>query len=97
MDIEIINDSEIVIKGHIAKMENYFGLKKSLKTLIENGANSINIKIPDSVTITSSAVGLFLRTINEDNVKISLFVGNDNLYNLLDSLKMLEVFNVKRM
>ncbi|MCX8027540.1 MAG: hypothetical protein N3A62_06775 [Thermodesulfovibrionales bacterium] len=97
MDIEIINDSEIVIKGHIAKMENYFELKKALKTLIENGANSIKIKIPDSVTITSSAVGLFLRTINEDNVKISLIVGNDHLYSLLDSLKMLEVFNVKRM
>lgn len=97
MEVEILKDNEIIIRGNISKMEDYFDLKKAVKELTENGANILNIKIPDSITITSSAVGLFLRTINEDNVKINLFIGDDKLFSLLDSLEMLNVFNVKRL
>lgn len=97
--MELINSgvNEITIKGHLTKMENYFGIKKMIKGFIEDGANTITIKIPDSATIPSSIVGLFLRSISEDKVKIKLLIANEQLYKLLDSLKMIEVFDVQYM
>jgi len=65
--------------------------------MLEDGAKDFIIKIPESITITSSVIGLFLRLINEDKVKVTMHVGEDQLYQLLDSLNMLKVFNVTRL
>ncbi len=97
MQITRIGMNELTISGHIKKTENYFDLKKTLTEMIEDGARDIKINIPESITITSSVIGLFLRLVSEDNVKIDMYVGEDQLYQLLDSLNMLKVFNVKRL
>lgn len=95
MEITRTKDSELTIYGHIKKTESYFDLKKSIDTLIEEGVKTIDIKIPDSLTITSSIIGLLLRADKEDGIKVNLHVGQQQLYQLLENLNMSEVFNVR--
>jgi len=97
MQITRIGMNELTISGHIKKTENYFDLKRTLTEMLEDGAKDFIIKISESITITSSVIGLFLRLINEDKVKVTMHVGEDQLYQLLDSLNMLKVFNVTRL
>ncbi len=97
MEIAKAAASELTILGHIQKTESYFDLKREIDSMIEEGIREIHIKIPDSVTITSSVIGLLLRASSEEGVKVNLHVGQEQLYSLLESLNMLKIFNAQKM
>ncbi|HIJ60806.1 MAG TPA: hypothetical protein HPP56_09400 [Nitrospirae bacterium] len=94
MEIIQSGENEITIKGFMTKVENYFNLKKVIKSLMEEGATNLTVKIPESVTMTSSIISLFLRAVNEDHIKLKVCVGKEELYRLLETLKLVKVFDV---
>ncbi|MBZ0156474.1 MAG: hypothetical protein K8I29_09745 [Alphaproteobacteria bacterium] len=96
MEVEISGASEVTISGHIKSIEDYQQIKNTVKELVSGGRNSLVIRIPDSLSMTSSVIGFFLKLIYGDKVKVSMLVGDERLLNLLDVLNLLTVFDVKK-
>ncbi len=87
----------IVIEGNIKSVSDYTVIQGHLQASILNGNSSITIKILDSISITSSVIGIFLKVIKKDGVSLTVQVGNRHLYDLLNELNLLAVFNVREM
>lgn len=96
METILTGPSEITIFGNIKTIEDYLETKKILNDLVEGGADSITIKIPDSISITSALIGYLLRLVYEDKVNLAVYVKNDKLFNLLEVMNLITIFNVKR-
>jgi hypothetical protein len=97
MDVMTTGVSEITISGHIKSIEDYQAVKVAIKNLTDKGQDTITIKIPDSLSMTSSIIGFLLKLIYVDKVKISMFVKDERLLGLLDILNLTTVFNVTKM
>ncbi len=96
METILTGPSEVTITGNIKTIEDYLDIKKVMKKMIEEGVDSISIKIPDSASITSALIGFLLRLVHEDRVKLSVYVRNDKLFNLFEVMNLITIFNVKK-
>lgn len=96
MEIKTTGVSEITILGNIQSIEDYQEIKDSVRKLTDKGQTSITIKIPDSLSMPSSVIGFLLKLVHVDNIAISIFVGDDRLFNLLDILNLITVLKVKK-
>jgi hypothetical protein len=90
------DDNLIIIEGNIKSVSDYTEIQGHLQSVIANGASSVTIKIVDSISITSSVIGIFLKVIKKDGIALSVQVGNRHLYDLLNELNLLAVFNVRQ-
>ncbi|MBF0345459.1 MAG: hypothetical protein HQL06_14675 [Nitrospirae bacterium] len=97
MEVTITNGSEVTINGHIKTIEDYQKIKQALNAVINNGEKKITVKIPQSLTMTSSVIGYLLKLVFENHIDLSLYVKDDKLYNLLDVLNLVTVFKVQKM
>ncbi|MFP4332293.1 MAG: hypothetical protein ACOCP1_03655 [Campylobacterales bacterium] len=97
MEARVIKDGEISIAGNIKTITDYQEIKRVVKEQMEQGVNTINIKITESFSITSSVVGFFLKVINKDKVQLNIYVKDDRLYKILNDLNLVELFNVKKL
>jgi len=96
MNINQEGNGILIINGEMKTIEDYTGLKNALNTIINQGGESVTIEIKDSMTITSSIIGLFTKTVHGDGLKIKLVVHSDRLYNLLEDLNLITIFNVTK-
>lgn len=96
MNITAGENGNLIITGEMKTIEDYTSIKTSLNNAINQGMTHIVIDIKDSLTITSSIIGLFTKTVHGDGLKISLIIHKDRLYNLLEDLNLITVFNVKK-
>ncbi|MFQ3574090.1 MAG: hypothetical protein SNJ53_05600 [Thermodesulfovibrionales bacterium] len=96
MEIKATGASEITILGNIQSIEDYQEIKDAVRALTDKGHNSITLRIPDSLSMPSSVIGFLLKLVHVDNVGVSMLVGDDRLYNLLDILNLITIFKVKR-
>jgi hypothetical protein len=85
------------IQGNIKSVSDYTEIQGHLQAAIANGSDSITIKVTDSISITSSVIGIFLKVIKKDGIALSVQVGNKHLYDLLNELNLLAVFNVRQL
>ena len=90
------DNSLLTIKGNIKSVSDYTEIQGHLQSAIANGSDSITIKVVDSISITSSVIGIFLKVIKKDGIALSVQVGNKHLYDLLNELNLLAVFNVRQ-
>jgi|SRR5208283_1340760 len=97
MKIKATGASEITVTGHIKSIEDYQEIKFAVRNLIDKGKDAVSIKIPDSLSMTSSVIGFLLKLIFVDKVKISMCVKDERLFSLLDVLNLITVFNVTKM
>lgn len=96
MEAILTGPSEVTIVGNIKTIEDYLDIKKVMKEMIGGGIDSISIKIPDSISITSALIGFLLRLVHEDRVKLTVYVKKDKLFNLFEVMNLVTIFNVKR-
>jgi len=96
MDISYPSESTMVIRGEMKTIEHYTEIKKAVGELLREGVSDITIEIKDSMTITSSIIGLFTKSIHGDNLKINLLVHNESLMALLEDLNLVSIFNAKK-
>ncbi|MBF0320389.1 MAG: hypothetical protein HQL01_11370 [Nitrospirae bacterium] len=96
MEIEKTTNSEAVISGHIKTIEDYTKIKQTVNSMVTGEGCTIIVKIPDSISITSSIIGYFLKLVFENKTDLQLHVKEQKLYNLLEVLNLLTVFKVQK-
>ncbi|MCX8070188.1 MAG: hypothetical protein N2738_06765 [Thermodesulfovibrionales bacterium] len=97
MEVRATGASEVTITGNIQSIEDYQEIKDVVRSIVEKGASTISIKIPDSISMPSSVIGFLLKLVHVDKIAISMFVRDDRLYNLMEILNLITILNVKRM
>ena len=95
MQIELRGNSEIIITGNIKSIDDGMKIKESIGSIQKNGVKSIVIKIKDSFSMTSTVIGYLMKVVNLDKIQLSLIVGDQRLYQLLDELSLVHVLNVR--
>lgn len=93
MDIQR-NGSDITIIGNLKTTEDYQRIKSVVTEVIQSGAKSINIRTPESFSMTSSVIGYFIKVIFQDKVQLHVHVKDDRLYSLLQDLNLIDTFKV---
>ena len=80
-------NSSINIEGSVKNSEDLSTLKVAIESSIVN-SNALTLVFKDTFVINSSLIGYLVNLINEKNIDISVHVGNDALYELIDYLGM---------
>ena len=82
----------IEIEGIIKTIANAESVIDALKNI---NSDYIVIKVKDSFGMPSSIIG-YLVKLKDEGKQISLEIGSDILYELLDNLNLIHTFNVKK-
>ncbi|HIP45142.1 MAG TPA: hypothetical protein EYG93_07430 [Sulfurospirillum arcachonense] len=61
-----------------------------------NSDNSIEIHIKDSFIVTSSVIGFLIKFIKKDKIPITLYITNDELYEMMDDMNLIQALNIKK-
>lgn len=96
MTITNSGTNEFTISGDIKTISDYQEIKSAIQAQVDKGANSLDVKINDSQTITSSVVGYLMKLVNLNNVKVTLHIKNPGLYKMMEDLVLISVFNVQK-
>ncbi|MDR0453244.1 MAG: hypothetical protein LBH05_00360 [Deferribacteraceae bacterium] len=96
MDVKINSSSEIVVYGNIKNVNDYQEIKRIVTEMLREGSGQLNIKMPDSFSITSSIIGYFLKLVYQDGIKLSIMVSDERLFCLMNDLRLTEAFNVQK-
>jgi len=93
MELNIIGN-KIHIKGNVKSVSHYEEIKRAIDSLISTNRNII-IELEDSIALTSSVIGELSTVINEHDVTIEVYVGDDVLYETLNDIGV--EFKVKKL
>ncbi|WP_458699488.1 hypothetical protein ACKGJI_06550 [Sulfurospirillum sp. 1307] len=100
MEINVENSSAkivINVKGNIKSLVDGKKLKDAIEdSSLNDDKKPIDIHIKDSFIITSSVIGFLMKFIKKDQIPISLYVYNNELYDMLDNMNLLSVLNIKK-
>lgn len=97
MELQSTKDGEILVRGNIKTITDYQDIKGAVKEQMDKGVKSIDVKIEDSFSITSSVVGFFLKVINKDKLDLNVYVKDERLHRILKDLNLLDLFKVKKL
>ena len=86
MQIERKGSNEIIITGNIKSIEDSMEIKKTINTIVQDGAKNVLLRIQDSFAMTSTVIGYLMKLVNVDKVTVSLLVGDQRLYQLFEEL-----------
>lgn len=93
MQIEVTGTNELTIRGNIKSIEDSTRIKEALAAL-KKGEAGIQLKVPESFSMTSTVIGFLMKLVNVDRVRVALAVGDQRLYQLMEELSLLDTFNV---
>lgn len=96
--VKITNKSvEIKATGIIVSLDDSSKIKEEIvKQEAANPGKNIELIIEDSYLIPSSLIGALLKMIHENKTPISVLTKNEQLYYLIQRLKLTELLNVKQ-
>jgi len=89
------NSSVVEIIGNIKSVENFQEIKSVLDVMIKSH-NLITLKIPTSLSMTSSVIGYLMKLIHKDGIQLSMQIGDDRLINLLKDLGLDKEFRITK-
>ncbi len=87
--------NNITILGNIKSLTHHHDIIKELE-IIKREYQNITIHILNSISITSSVIGYFCKLVDSEKINLSLHINNNDLYNLLDELNLINVLNVQK-
>jgi positive regulator of sigma E activity len=85
----------VTIMGNIKSVSDYQTIKAEIDKSVTAGS-ALTLKIPESISITSSVIGYFNKLVQKDKVNLNMQIGNEQLMELLDELNLKALFNAKR-
>lgn len=88
--------NEIIINGQLINISDYRLIKKTIAKIINEGHKSLSVTFNDTDSITSSVLGYFLKLVQKDKIELKMKVRSNNLYSLLDMLRLVEIFKVSK-
>jgi hypothetical protein len=97
MNIDVRKDSgycEVVIEGIIKSISDSQAIKDAISSCSDT--KDIKIEILDSFSITSSVIGFLLKKKQGDGANIEIKVHDSRIYELFESLNLVEVLNVRK-
>ncbi len=100
MKLTTLNNSDnttIIIEENIKSLND----NDVIKVAIENAWNTdtdkpIEIHIKDSFIITSSVIGFLIKFIKKDKIPITLYINNNELYEMMDDMNLIQALNIKK-
>ena len=95
MNIVLGGSNELIISGNMKSIEDSTKIKESVIALKKDGTNSVVLRIQDSFSMTSTVIGFLMKLVNVDKVRVSLIIGDQRLYQLLDELCLVQVLNAR--
>lgn len=95
MQIEHKGSNELVIIGNIKSIEDSLEIKAAIGVLQKKGVDSLLLSIKNSFSMTSTVIGFLMKTVNLDHISVSLAVGDQRLYDLLEDLSLLQPLKVR--
>lgn len=87
------NGNRVTIEGNIKSVSDFQMIKSTVDNV--NGSD-IYLIIKDSFSITSSVIGYLNKLIHKDGVTIHMSVNDARLYDLLNDLNLISLFNVTK-
>jgi hypothetical protein len=90
-----INSGVVTIKGNIKSVSDYQTIKTELDKVVTSGG-SLTLRIPESISITSSVIGYFNKLVQKDKVNMSMQIGNQQLMELLEELNLDGLFKAQK-
>jgi len=90
-----IHSGVVTIKGNIKSVSDYQTIKKEIDGVVKSGS-SLTLRIPESISITSSVIGYFNKLVQKDKVNMSMQIGNEQLMELLDELNLKTLFKAQK-
>ena len=96
MTIEQKSSTELVIGGIIKTIDDSMALREAVQGLVDGGATSVLLRIPDSFAMPSAVIGYMMKLVNRDKVHLTIIAGDQRLRELLDELQLTEQFGVRK-
>jgi len=93
MEIKVIGAGQIEIEGLIKSINDAELVKDAISKQLTN--NSIKLRVIDSFAIPSSILGYLIK-LKAEEVRISMEVGDDGIYELLSDLNLIDEFDVHK-
>lgn len=91
-----ISGNNVIIQGDIKSVGDYQTIKSNIDALSAK-ETKFTIKIPDSISITSSIIGYFNKLVLKDKRDIDMLIGSDQLMELLQDLNLDTLFKAKKL
>jgi len=88
------NACDLTIEGVIKSVSDSQSIKDAVNSCGDVGR--VNINIVNSFSITSSVIGFLLKKKQGDGLNISIKVSDPRIYELFQSLNLIEVLNIKK-
>ena len=100
MKLTVTNNSSttiINIEDNIKSLSDNDDIKVAIENAWNtNSDNPIEIHIKDSFIITSSVIGFLIKYIKKDKIPITLYIKNEELYEMMDDMNLIQVLNIKK-
>jgi len=94
--MEIQTDTRVIkLYGNIKNDNDLYLIKEHIEKILSE-FNSVVLELVDSISITSSVIGYLTKLVVSNNVNFEMYVSDDELYELLDDLNLLDVLHVKK-
>ncbi len=90
-----LQENTVSIYGNIISASDFDAIKNTLEPL--KNERLIVLKIYDSLVINSSIIGYLMKLTKQEGVAITLYTGQEILYELLEDLGLIETFSVKKL
>ena len=88
------DSATITIEGIIKSVSDSQAIKDAVNSC--GDAKFIQIDITESFSVTSSVIGFLLKKKQADKVDISIKVNDNRLYDLFQSLNLIDVLSVRK-
>ena len=88
-------NNDIHIQGNIKTTDDYLSIKNAVNTQMAAGRNCVTFLIEDSLSMPSSIIGYFIKLIHHDKVTVNMLIGEVRLYELLEELNLVALFNAR--
>ena len=93
----ISNSTEIHIDDNIKSLSDNDSIKHAIERAWNDDSDKqIEIYINDSFIITSSVIGFLIKFIKKDKMKLRLNICNEELYEMLDDMNLIEALHVRK-
>jgi len=98
-EVKIIGN-KVKIVGNVKSLSHYDEIKNSVDTVISNRKKDkdVIVELVDSISLTSSVIGYFnfTKIVNKDGINLKVLVNDERLYELLNDLGLVSLFQVGR-
>jgi len=90
-----ISGNRIVVRGNVKSAEDYEEIKNAVDSIVANNGYVV-IDLIDSISLTSAVIMYLSELVEKNQIVIEMYVGDNELYDLLNDLGVINLFKVKK-